>query len=272
SPSASRADVERVITQFFERSKAHGVDRRFGHADACAIGSTEAKQLLGAAGRKAAPARAAPFPAGDGVAGMCVRRPHAAMRTLPKPAMGNNTGDDAIGDVPFVGQITPGRGAGPRSKAMSPTDRDGPNRLRLGRTLPDRCPRHEADDISDTIVRVGEAAGTEVLGERKHVPFCGRQRIEPTAAIMDNNHDLAVASIFERAAGAFLDVDFPAFFFEQGRAADLFAQPFDFFLVHLLSPGSPQATSGPFLGWSRLFQALWNIPDRPRSLPDARAR
>src|ERR1700738_3254008 len=146
SPSASRTDVERVITQFFERSKAHGVDRRFGHADACAIGSTEAKQLLGAAGRKAAPARAALFPAGDGVAGICVRRPHAAMRTLPKPAMGNNTGDDAIGDVPFVGQITPGRGAGPRSKAMLPTDRDGGNRLRPGRTLPDRGARAEADD------------------------------------------------------------------------------------------------------------------------------
>ena len=63
-----------------------------------------------------------------------------------------------------------------------------------------------------------------------------------------------------------------AFFFEQGRAADLFAQPFDFSLVHLPSPDSPQATSGPFLGWSRLFQALRNIPDRPRSLPDARAR
>src|SRR5258708_4769444 len=52
SPSAPRADVERVITQFFERRKAHGVDRRFGHADAYAIGGTEAKQLLGAAGRK----------------------------------------------------------------------------------------------------------------------------------------------------------------------------------------------------------------------------
>src|SRR5258707_3390565 len=125
------------------------------------------------------------------------------MRTLPQSAMGNSSGDDAIGDVPFVGQITPGRGAGPRSKAMSPTDRDGANRLRLGGTLPDRRARDEADDISDTIARVAEAAGTEVLGERKHVPFCGRQRIEPTSAVMDDNHDLAVPAIFDRPAGAF---------------------------------------------------------------------
>src|SRR5258708_10914147 len=126
------------------------------------------------------------------------------MRTLPQPAMGNNSGDDAMRDMPFVGQIAPGRGAGPRSKAMWPTDRNGAGRLRLGRTLPDRRARDEADDISNTIARVGEAAGTEVLGERKHVPFCGRQRIEPAAAIMDDNDDLAIASIFDRAAGAFL--------------------------------------------------------------------
>ena len=62
-----------------------------------------------------------------------------------------------------------------------------PSRLRLGRTLPDRRAQDEADDISDTIARVGEAAGTEVLGERKHVAFCGRQRIEPAAAVVDDN-------------------------------------------------------------------------------------
>src|SRR5258707_10865518 len=194
------------------------------------------------------------------------------MRTLPQSAMGNSSGDDAMRDMPFAGQIAPGRRAGPRSKAMSPTDRNGGDRLRLCRTLPDRPARDEADGISDTIARVGEAAGTEVLGERKHVPFCGRQRIEPAAAVMDDNDDLAVASIFDRTTGAFLDVDFPALFFEQGCAADLFAQPFDFFLVHLPAPNSPQATSGPFFGCFCLFQALRNILDRPRSLPDARAR
>src|SRR5260370_41874113 len=130
--------------------------------------------------------------------------------------MGNNSGDDAIRDVPFVGQITPGWGAGPRSKAMSPAARDRANRLRLGRTLPDRRARDEADDVSDTIARVGEAAGTEVLGERKHVPFCGRQRIKPAAAVMDDNHDLAVASIFDGAAGTFLCVVFSAFFLAEG--------------------------------------------------------
>ena len=131
---------------------------------------------------------------------------------------------------------------------------------------------HEADDAGNTIARVSESIGAEMFGERKHVPLCRRQRIEPAATVVDDDDDPAVAAILDRPAGAFLDVDFPAFFLEQGRAADLFAQPFDFSFVHMPAPGSPQATPGPFLGWSCLFRALRNTPDRPRSLPDARAR
>ncbi|MGY3413032.1 hypothetical protein ACVWZV_009198 [Bradyrhizobium sp. GM5.1] len=77
-----------------------------------------------------------------------------------------------------------------------------------------------------------------MFGERKYVPFRRRQRVEPAAAFVDNDDDIAVAAILDRASGAFLHVDLPAVFLQQGRAANLLAQLFDVPLIHLSAPDS----------------------------------
>jgi len=55
---------------------------------------------------------------------------------------------------------------------------------------------------------VGEPLGAEVLGEREHIAFGQREGIEPAAAGVDNDHDLAIpAAVLHRLAGALLQVD-----------------------------------------------------------------
>ena len=95
------------------------------------------------------------------------------------------------------------------------------------------------------VARFDETAGTEVFGERKNVPFRGRQGIEPAATFVDDDDDISVTAILDGASGAFLDVDLPAIFLQQGCAADLLAQLFDFSFVHLSAPDSRRRLPAP---------------------------
>ena len=121
---------------------------------------------------------------------------------------------------------------------MSPPLYDGRKGFGPCRVLPSWCARDEANHIRDTVTCLDETVGAEVFGKRKHVPFRRRQGIEPAAAFVNDDDDVAVATKFDRAPGAFLEIDLPAAFLQQSRAANLFAQLFNLSLVHLSAPES----------------------------------
>ncbi|MGY4427812.1 hypothetical protein ACVWWO_000289 [Bradyrhizobium sp. F1.13.1] len=110
-----------------------------------------------------------------------------------------------------------------------------------------------------------------MLGEQKHVPLRRREGIEPAATLVDDDDDVGVAAILDRTAGTFLEIDLPAVFLQQGCAANVFAQLFDFSLVHCLHRRRA-GDNRPLLLLVHLVLTLRHIPDRPRSLPNARAR
>ena len=236
-------------------------------------GRPDAEKLFGAVCGEAAPFRSTLLPPRERSSRIAMRRPHAALGALSQPTEGDRLLHDVSRQPALAGQIAPGWRAEARLEALSPPLCNGrKDGLWPCRTLPCWCTRNEANHIRNTAERVRETAGAEMFGKRKHVPFRGRQGIEPAAAFVDDDDDIAVTAILDRASGTFLDVDLPAIFFQQGRATDLLAQFFDFSFVHLSAPDSRGRVSAPFLRWSLLLLASRNVPDRPRSLPNARAR
>lgn len=123
-PATTSAEVERVGAKALERGEAHGVDRRFGHAEAQCIGAAEPEQHLGAAGGKAAPVRPAFFPAGDSAVGVDMGRPHAATRAFAQNPGADCGANDALGEMAALGEIAPGRRPAPRPAPCMPAQPD----------------------------------------------------------------------------------------------------------------------------------------------------
>ena len=167
-----------------------------------------------------------------------MRCPHAALGALSQTTAGDGLLHDVSRQPALAGQIAPGWRAGARLEAVPPPLCNG----RKGGLWPRRAPPrwrtgNEADHFRNTAARVGETVSTEVFGERKNVPFRGRQGIEPTAAFVDDDDDIAVTAILDCASDAFPESTFQPSF--SSRAAQpIFWRNSSISLCHLFAPDS----------------------------------
>ena len=104
---------------------------------------------------------------------------------------------------------------------------------------------------SDAIADARDRA--EMRGEVEDIALRFRHRIEPAAAIVNDDDDLTfAAAVLDRLARALLQVDLPACFLQEGHTEHLPSQLIDIFLFHDIyaEPAAP-AESSPFFGWVR---------------------
>jgi hypothetical protein len=131
---------------------------------------------------------------------------------------------------------------------------------------------HETDVIGDMGRRRYETSRAEMFGKAEHIALGVRERIEPTATLVNDDDDPAlIATIFHGATRALLAVELPAVPFQERGAGDLVPQVLDFSLFHHAIRGAPSALRLLF-GFNSLPDILGDTARQERSLLDARAR
>ena len=178
----------------------------------------------------------------------------------------------ASGMCALFGQITPGRRAGPRSRATSPNGPRRSDRRRPGSAVPTRRARERSRRERRHGRTLRGSPGAQMLGEVEHVAFRGGQRIEPAAAVMDDDDDLASRRyLIARRVLSFTSTFQPS---SSSRAAQPTFSLNSSISLFSIALHRARRRRRPVLSSVGLACSTpcGTSPDRPRSLPDARAR
>ena len=139
-----------------------------------------------------------------------MRRPHAAFWDPHESVAARPPFHDVGGQRSLAGEVSPGWRAGVRLEAISPPF------CKDARAFGFAGRRHAGAlgtkpiDIRNMIARIEEPVSAKVLGEAKIrllLPATADRTTRPWRVTMTM---LVFASIFDRTAGAFLDVDLPS--------------------------------------------------------------
>ena len=113
----------------------------------------------------------------------------------------------------------------------------------------------ETDEIGNDVERGREREAVKMFDQTEDVPLGLRQWIEPAFALVNDDDDVVATAVFDRLAGAFLQIDGKAGGFQDGPTIHFLSQLCQFGFFHSLSalravlcPGLRSLT---FRGWTR---------------------
>ncbi len=146
--------------------------------------------------------------------------------------------------MPLIAQIAPGRRPAPRLASRRPSLRDGLVGFGLpGLSFPFGLARHQSHKRRNPHEGLHEIAAVQMLDQRIDIALCIRQWVEPSLAVVNDDDDIVASAVFDRFAGAFLEVDREAAGFQHRRTADPAAQ---LFYIRLFHSSLPAACGRPF--------------------------
>ena len=139
----------------------------------------------------------------------------------------------ALAQATFVAQIAPRRRSAPRFATRLPALGNGKVEFpRPGFASPDGLGRDEPDKVGHLVHGFDKADTIEMLDEIEDIALVVAERIEPALAIVDDDDDLGITTIFHRLAGALLQVERKPRPLQHGAAWHFRPQFFEIFFFH----------------------------------------